>query len=182
MNQVRDGEKSELLVLPGKGIAITMDRKDMMRVSRALRSEVKAMILCEHPDFKTKSENEQKEIEASMPKISTSAKRGKKPFVSIEAATVEQARSAIELLSKAVGMEVYLWPGSRIGQIANEVMTEYFTARREDARRMREEYARIRHERESAAQAGQAVQGDASAEDDLPQGQGLAHPNQRMAA
>lgn len=179
MNQVRDGEKSELLVLPGKGIAVTMDRKDMMRVSRALRSEVKAMILREHPDFKTKSEDERKEIEASMPKISTSAKRGKKPFVSIEAASVEQARSAIELLSKAVGMEVYLWPGSRIGQIANEVMTEYFTARREDARRVREEYARIRQERESAAQA---AQGDASAEDELPQEQGVAHPNQRMAA
>lgn len=141
MNQNGDGEKSQFLVIPGTGVAMTMDRKDVARVSRALRAETKAMLMDKHPNFSQMSAEERLEAQEAMPKVTTSAKRGAKPIVTINSSSKEGMETAIDMLCKAVGLEVYVWPHSALGRTAQQVVEGYFTDRRESARQLRGEAA-----------------------------------------
>jgi hypothetical protein len=186
MNQVRDGNKSEVLVQPGAGIAMTMERKDLARVSRALRSEVKTMLAERYPNFNELPAEEQKRIQESMPKVSTSAKRGAKPIVMVAATTAEEAVQAVEILSRAVGLEVYVWPHAQIGRAAAEVVEGYFTERREAARLLRAQAEEARSQRERAEQLQPPAQEDRPESLPRPEvapGDGTpAAPARRMAA
>lgn len=139
MNQNGDGEKSQFLVIPGTGVAMTMDRKDVARVSRALKSELKAMLMAKFENYSEMTAEERKQAEESLPKVTTSAKRGAKPIVTLQASTKEGMDSAIDMLCKAVGLEVYVWPHSALGRLAHQVVEGYFTDRREAARQQRAE-------------------------------------------
>lgn len=129
---------SQLLVVPGKMIAISLDAKEMGRVSRAMRSESKRQFALKHPHFKLYTPEQKKQAKADTIKVSTSAKRGKSSLVSVEAETFEQASVAIDLISRSVGLELYLWPHSRAGQVGTEIVAQYFEERREEARAIRD--------------------------------------------
>ena len=143
--QVPGKNSSQLLVVPGKLIAITLDPKDMGRVARAMRSESKRQFVFKHPHYKLYTPEQKEQAKADTIKISTSAKRGKSSLVSVEAGTFEQASVAIDLISTSVGLELYIWPHSRAGQVGTEVVAQYFEKRREEARAIRDA-ARIRRE------------------------------------
>lgn len=155
MNQNGESEKSQFLVMPGVGVAMTMDRKDLNRVSRALKAEVKAMLMAKHENFTQMTAEERKEAEEALPKVTTSAKRGTKPIVTINTASKEGMETAIDMLCKAVGLEIYVWPHAALGRTAQQVVESYFTDRREAARNMRAAAANVvelRQEGEEAAE------------------------------
>jgi hypothetical protein len=137
MNQGGDADKSQFLVIPGVGVAMTMERKDIARVSRALKSEIKAITLAKFPNLAEMTEEERARALESLPKVTTSAKRGAKPIVTVNCASQEGVETAIDMLCKAVGLEVYVWPHSALGQTAQRVVEGYFTDRREAARALR---------------------------------------------
>ncbi len=137
MTENSSQEGLNLLIMPGQAVAMTMERKDMARVSRALKSEVKSMVMKKHPLYRTYNAEQKKAAEDEFPKVTTTAKRGKKPKVLIDATTPEAVETAIGILCRAVGLEVYVWPHSRLGAVAQEAVADYFTSRREAARQTR---------------------------------------------
>lgn len=134
-------DRSRLLVYPGRGVAMTMERKDVARVSRALKSESRALLNDAHPFYKNYSTEEKAAANAELPKVTTSAKRGSKPIVMVEATTPEMIARAVGMLCKSIGLEVYVWPGTQIGTVASQVVADYFTERREAARLLRDSAA-----------------------------------------
>jgi hypothetical protein len=164
-NGVKAGS-SQFFLLPGKLVAVALDRKELARVSRAMRSEANRVFMNKHPHFDLYTPEQKSAANADVIKVKTTSKRGKQSMVTIEAETLAQAEVAVNLISRAVGLELYIWPSSRAGRVASEIVSEYFESRREEARAIRDA-ARQRHELRATppvapAPAEQALVQDAS--------------------
>ena len=129
---------SQFFLLPRKLVAVALDRKELARASRAMRSEANRIFMKKHPHFDLYTPEQKAAANADLIKVKTTSKRGKQSMVTIEAETLAQAEVAVELISRAVGLELYIWPSSRAGRVASEIVSEYFEGRREEARSIRD--------------------------------------------
>ena len=136
---------SQVVIIPGQMVGITLDRKEMTRISRAVRSESKRSFALKHPHHKMYSPERKEAAQADLIQVRTTSKRGQQSMVLIDTPTIEKSEEAINLIMSSVGMEIYLWPNSRIGLAGKEVVESYFSQRRDDALSLREQ-ARIRRE------------------------------------
>ncbi len=126
----RHGDSTRFLVVPGKGVALSVNKKELSRISRALRAALKAELRLEHPDFKNYSPERKEQVQASMLSVATSAKKGKRPIIFIECQNDEQSDKAVDLVCRTSGIEIYVARGSRMGDLADEIQRSYFEQRR----------------------------------------------------
>lgn len=127
------GDSTRFLVIPGKGVALSVNKKELSRISRALRAALKAELRLQHPDFKNYSPERKEQVQASMLSVATSAKKGKRPIIFIECQNDEQSDKAVDLVCRTSGIEIYVARGSRMGALADEIQRSYFEQRRRDA-------------------------------------------------
>ena len=124
------GEGTRFLVLPGKGVALSVNKKELSRITRALRASLKAQLRLEHPEFKTYDPERKKQVEDSTLCVKSSAKKGRRPVIFIECESDEQSDKAVDLVCKSSGIEIYVPRGSRMGALADTIQREYFEQRR----------------------------------------------------
>lgn len=126
----RSGDDTRFLVMPGKGVALSVNKKELSRVSRALRAALKAELRQNHPDFKNYTAERKAQVEESMLSVATSAKKGRRPVIFIECADDEQSDRAVDLVCKTSGVEIFVPRHTRMGDLADEIQRDYFERRR----------------------------------------------------
>lgn len=134
-NHRADTVGTQVALLPGKGVALIVDRKDLARTLRALRGDQKNSLRRAHPDLKNYTPEQKAEAEAGLVKISSSAaKRGQKPMILLDCNTSGQFKTAVDLICRAAGIELYLPRATELGELADQVQRDYFEARKNEAR------------------------------------------------
>lgn len=125
---------TRVMIVPGKAVALMVDKGDLGRMSRAMRGYQKSQMRREHPLYKDYTDEMKAEADKTMVKITTSAKkRGQKPMILLAAETSEDFARVSELLCAAAGIEMYLPRGTALGHAAREVQEKYFLERRNAA-------------------------------------------------
>lgn len=125
---------TRVMILPGKGVALVVDKGDLGRMSRALRGYQKSQLRKLHPDLRSYTEEMKEEAKKDFPTVTTSAKkRGEKPIILLSADTPEQFGQVSDMLCQACGIEFYLPRGTALGSLAREIQEDYFLSRRSRA-------------------------------------------------
>lgn len=123
-------------VMPGKGIALLVDKANLARTARALRGDQRSQLRRNHPQLATYTDEQKQAAQAEMCTIrsTTKAKRGEKPLVFLDCGTPQQFQNAVDLICRAAGIELYLPRGTALGQLADKIQQDYFQERRREAR------------------------------------------------
>jgi len=156
-------EGTQFLVLPGKGVALSVSKKELSRITRALRASLKAELRLAHPEFKTYTPERKKEIEDAMLSVKTSTKKGRRPVIFIECDSFEQSDKAVDLVCRASGIEIYVPRGTRMGDRADAIQRAYFEQRREAAQAVLDR-ARTGGAQEQAVQGAERPLAESTAE------------------
>lgn len=123
-------------IVPGKGIALLVEKSNLARTARALRGDQRSQIRRNHPSWNSFTEEQKQAAQAEMCTIrsTTKAKRGERPLVFLECETPRQFRNAVDLICRAAGVELYLPRGTALGELADRIQQDYFHERRREAR------------------------------------------------
>lgn len=128
---------TRLMLIPGKAVALVVEKGDLARMLRMLRGYQKSRMRREHPDYKTYTAEQKIEADGQMVKISSSAKkRGQRPLIFLGAEGSADFGKVTELLCAAAGIELYIRRNTALGDVAKSIQDGYFRNRRAEARRL----------------------------------------------
>jgi hypothetical protein len=121
---------TRVMIVPGKAVALVVDKGDVGRMSRAMRGYLNTLIRNTYPDYSSLPKEQREEIKKQFVQISVrTAKRKERPMITVSCERPEDFHHVSDLLSSAAGIEMYLGRRTLLGELAQEVQDNFFAQR-----------------------------------------------------
>lgn len=145
MSQARD-KGAWVRCHPEKGLILQAPKSDAGRIARALRADLKSKLRSSVDGYDLMTKVQKEEVAGNFPKIILSSKKGAATTVTVQCAGLALTKLALDMLTRACGLEIYVSATSPYAPLARDVQSAYFS-------RLKEEWL----QRYAAGQSGPGV-------------------------